>query len=80
VERVIGSIRQECLDHVIVLNARHLKRVLRSYFNYYHRWRTHLSLGMDSPDSRVVQLPALGKVIQFSEVGSLHHHFKRLAA
>jgi putative transposase len=80
VERVIGSIRRECLDHVIVLNDRHLKRILTSYFNYYHRWRTHLSLGMDSPESRSVQLPALGKVVAFPEVGGLHHHYERLAA
>jgi hypothetical protein len=53
VERVIGSIRWDFLDHVVVLNDRHLKRILTSYFNYYHCWRTHLSLGMDSPESRV---------------------------
>jgi len=51
VERVIGSIRRDCLDHVVVLNDRHLKRVLTGYFNYDHRWRTPLSLGMDSPES-----------------------------
>jgi len=48
VERVIGSIRRDCLYHVVVLNERHLKRILTSYFDYYHHWRTHLSLGMDS--------------------------------
>ena len=63
VERVIGSIRRDCLDHVVVLNERHLKRILTSYFDYYHHWRTHLSLGMDSPESRSVQPPALGKVV-----------------
>jgi putative transposase len=63
VERIIGSIRRDCLDHVVVLNDRYLKRILKSYFNYYHHWRTHLSLGMDSPESRSVQLPALGKVV-----------------
>jgi putative transposase len=80
VERVIGSIRRDCLDHVVVLNDRHLKRILTCYFNYYHRWRTHLSLEMDSPESRSLQLPALGKVVQFPEVGGLHHHYERLAA
>lgn len=80
VERLIGSIRRDCLNHVIVLNERHLKRILTRYFDYYHRWRTHLSLGMDSPESRSVQLPAIGKVVQFPEVGSLHHHYERLAA
>jgi len=63
VERLIGSIRLDCLDHVIVLNARHLKRILTRYLDWYHRWRTNLSLGMDSPESRLVQLPALGKVV-----------------
>jgi putative transposase len=80
VERIIGSIRRDCLDHVIVLNGHHLKRILTSYFNYYHRWRTHLSLGMDSPESRLVQSPALGKIVQFPGVDGLHHHYERLAA
>ena len=80
VERVIGSIRRYCLDHVVVLNDRHLKRILTCYFNYYHHWRTHLSLGMDSPESRSVQSPDLGKVVQLPEVGGLHHHYERLAA
>ena len=80
VERVIGTIRHDCLDHVVVLNERHLKRMLSSYFNYYHRWRTHLSLEMDSPESRALQPPCLGKVVAFPEVGGLHHHYERLAA
>jgi transposase InsO family protein len=67
VECVIGSIRRDCLDHVVVLNDRHLIRILTSYFNYYHRWRTHLSLGMESPESPSVQLRALGKEVQFLE-------------
>ncbi|MGD8617489.1 MAG: integrase core domain-containing protein [Gammaproteobacteria bacterium] len=80
VERVIGSIRRDWLDHVVVLNGRHLKRILTGYFNYYRRWRTHLSLGMDCPESRSVQPSALGKVVQFPEVGGLHHHYQRWAA
>jgi putative transposase len=79
-ERVIGTIRRDCLDHVVVLNERHLKRILSSYFNYYHRWRTHLSLGMDSPESRAVQAPSLRKIVDFPEVGGLHHHYERMAA
>jgi len=63
VERVIGSTRRDCLDHVVVLNERHLKRILTSYFDYYHHWRTHVSLGMDSPESLSMQPPALGKVV-----------------
>jgi putative transposase len=77
VERVIGSIRRECLDHVIVLNAESLRRTLRSYFIYYHRSRLHLSLDKDSPDSRPVQ--SVGRVIAFPEVGGLHHRYERIA-
>jgi putative transposase len=80
VERLIGSIRRDCLAHVIVLNEGHLKRILISYLDYYHRWRRHLSLGMDSSESRSVQPAAFGKVVEFSEVGGLHHHYERLAA
>ena len=80
VERMIGSIRRDCLDHVVVLNERHLKRILVSYFGYYHRWRTHLSLEMDSPGSRPVQLPGSGQVVQFPQLGGLHHHYERIAA
>jgi hypothetical protein len=63
----------------VVLNDRHLKRTLTSYLNYYHCWRTHLSLGMNSPESRSVQPPELGKVVQFQEVGGLHHRYERVA-
>jgi len=79
-ERVTGSIRRDCPDYVVVLNDRHLKRTLTSNFNYDHCWRTHLSPGMDCPESRSVQSPAPGKVVQFPEVGGLHHHYERLAA
>jgi putative transposase len=80
VERLIGSIRRECLDHVIVVNERHLRRILHSYFEYYHRTRTHLSVDKDAPDTRPVQLPAMGTVIQIAEVGGLHHRYERRAA
>ena len=79
-ERLIGSIRRECLDQVVVFNEDHLRRVLVSYFQYYHRWRTHLSLTMDCPDARPVQPPAQGAVVAFSEVDGLHHHYERVAA
>jgi len=79
-ERVIGSIRRECLDNIIVLNKRHLKRTLVSYFDYYHHWRTHLSLDMDSPEHRPVQAPELGKVVEFPDVGGLQRHYERRAA
>jgi len=52
VERLIGSIRRECLDHFVIFNERHLRRVLSSYIDYYHRSRTHLSLDQDCPDPR----------------------------
>jgi len=80
VERVIGSIRRECLDDVIVLNERHLKRMLKDYFDYYHGWRTHLSLDMDCPESRPVQPAAAGQIVEFPEVNGLHHHYERCAA
>ena len=79
VERVIGSIRRECLEHVIVVNARHLRRILSS-FDYYHRSRTHLSLAKDSPEPRPVCPPGAGKVIALPQVGSLHHRYEWLAA
>ena len=72
--------KRDCLDHVVVLNERQLKRILTTYFSYYHRWRTHLSLEMDSPSSRPVQLPGSGIVVQFPELGGLHHHYERIAA
>ena len=80
VERLIGSIRRECLGHVIVLSKRHLKRTQIGYFAYYHRWRTHLSLGMDCPEPRAVQPVECGEAIEISEIGGLHHHYERLAA
>ncbi len=80
VERLIGSIRRECLDHVIVLHERYLQRLLTDYFTYYHSWRTHLSLAMDCPTPRPIQLPDRGQVIEWPEVGGLHHHYERMAA
>jgi len=79
-ERVIGSIRRECLDHIIVFNERHLRRVLASYVDYYHRSRTHLALDKDCPQERPIQPPSTGKIIAFPKVGGLHHHYERLAA
>ena len=80
VERVIGSIRRECLDHVVVINERHLRRVLFSYRAYYHGSRTHLSLAKDCPDPRPIQPPSSGKVVAVPQVGGLHHRYERLAA
>jgi putative transposase len=78
VERLIGLIRRDCLDHVIVVNAKHLRRILSSYFVYYHHDRTHYGLGKDAPVERPVQsMPAKGgKVIEFPKVGGLHHRYE----
>ncbi|MDQ3172913.1 MAG: integrase core domain-containing protein [Acidobacteriota bacterium] len=80
VERLMGSIRRECLDHVIVVNESSLRRILKSYFHYYERSRTHLALEKDAPESRAIQPPELGAVIVFPEVGGLHHRYERRAA
>jgi transposase InsO family protein len=80
VERVIGSIRRECLDHIVIFNERHLRRVLSSYVDYYHRTRTHLSLDKDCPDPRPLMPPRIGRVIAIPQVSGLHHHYERLAA
>ena len=79
-ERVIGSIRRACLDHIIILNERHLKRVLSSYVTYYHGARTHLSLAKDAPDGREVQAIENGSVVELKRVGGLHHLYTRVAA
>jgi transposase InsO family protein len=79
-ERLVGSIRRDCLDHVIVLHERHLRRLLSDYFSYYHRSRTHLSLEMDCPIHRPVQVAEMGPVAEIAEVGGLHHRYERLAA
>jgi putative transposase len=80
VERLIGSLRRECLDHIIVFGERSLRRALASYVSYYHSWRTHLSLGKDAPQFRRTQACAEGKVVEIREVGRLHHHYERQAA
>jgi len=80
VQRVIGSIRRECLDHVIVWNERSLRRYLRQYLAYYHEWRTHLSLDKDAPVPRAVQPSTCGTVVQVPHLGGLHHHDERRAA
>jgi transposase InsO family protein len=80
VERVIGSMRRECLDHVIVFYETSLRRILTSYFEYYHRSRTHLSLGKDSPEPRSIQPQEIGRVVAVPQVGGLHHRYERRAA
>ena len=80
VERVIGSIRRECLDYIVIFNERHLRRVLSTYIAYYHQTRTHLSLDKDCPDSRPVMPPRIGRVVAIPQVRGLHHRYERLAA
>src|SRR5262245_10215345 len=80
VERVIGSIRRECLNHLIVINDNLLRRVLKDYFRYYHKSRTHLSLDKDTPSFRVVQSNKWEEIIQIRQVGGLHHRYERRAA
>jgi putative transposase len=80
VERLIGSIRRECLDHVIVSNETGLRRILKSYFEYYERTRTHLSLGKDAPVSRPIQSAEKGRIVEIPQVGGLHHRYERVAA
>jgi transposase InsO family protein len=79
-ERVIGSIRRECLDHVVVIRERHLMRILSEYVDYYNRTRTHLSLTKDAPEPRRVQPSSHGGVVEVSRVGGLHHEYLRRAA
>jgi len=80
VERVIGSLRRDCLDHVIVWNERSLRRHLRQYLVYYREWRTHLSLDKDAPVPREAQPPTCGTIVQIPHLGGLHHHYDRRAA
>jgi len=79
-ERLVGSIRRESLDHVIVWNRRSLHRILQSYFAYYPSARTHLSLAKDTPEPRAVEPPEQGRVVAIPQVGGLHHRYQRRAA
>ena len=77
---MISSIRRECLDHIVIFNERHQRRVLSSYVDYYHATRTHLSLDKVCPDPRAIVPRRIGKVIAIAQVGGLHHRYERLAA
>src|SRR2546421_903554 len=79
-ERVIGTIRRELLDHVIVLSEGHLRSRLHNYLRYYHGSRTHLALEKDAPEPRAVEPPELGRVVALPHVGGLHHRYVRRAA
>jgi hypothetical protein len=77
---VIGTIRRECLDHVIVLSERSLRRHVLRFVAYYHQSRTHLGLQKDAPEPRPVQGPEAGRIVAFPQVGGLHHRYERRAA
>jgi len=79
-ERLIGSIRRECLDHIIIANERGLRRVLHAYVQYYLKFRTHLSLRKDAPVPRAVVSPSDGEIVAMPELGGLHHRYERRAA
>jgi len=76
VERLIGSIRRECTDHLIVVNAEHLQRILAKYATYYNEARTHVSLGKDAPDTRLIE--RFGDIVAHPILGGLHHRYARI--
>ena len=78
IERIIGSMRRDCLDQMIVFNQLSLRRILRSYLDYYHGSRTHLSLDKDAPVPRPVQ--PVGRIVAIPQVGGLHHRYERRVA
>ena len=78
-ERVIGSVRRECLHHMIVLGERHLRLILKQYVAYYNDVRPHISLQRNSPIPRKVDPPGRGRVVAIPHLGGLHHHYKRAA-
>ena len=79
-ERLIGTIRRECLDQIVIFGERHLRRVLEQYLDYYHQSRTHRALAQDCPVPRPVMTPDQGSVVEFPLVGGLHHRYTRQAA
>jgi transposase InsO family protein len=76
-ERWIASLRRDCLDHLIPINGRQLRRVIQSYVAYYHEDRTHLGLEKGTPEERAIEAPKRGEVVAISRVGGLHHRYSR---
>jgi putative transposase len=76
---LIGSIRRECLDHLIVLNKKQLRRILREYFDYHNEVRPHQSLERNAPEPCEIEPPAKGKIISLPQVGGLHHRYLSVA-
>ncbi|HKZ77820.1 MAG TPA: integrase core domain-containing protein [Pyrinomonadaceae bacterium] len=79
-ERFIGSLRRECLNHIIIFNESSLRCILKAYFEYNEHSRTHLALEKDAPACRAIQPPVLGTVVELPLVGGLHHRYERIAA
>jgi len=79
-ERLIGSVRRECLNHVIVLNEGHLQRILSEYFQYYNAHRAHQRLDGDAPDGRNKEPPERGEIVTIPFLGGLHHRYTRRKA
>lgn len=77
VERLIGSVRRECLDHLLVLNERHLRQLLRAYAAYYNNTRRHLALAKDAPEGRSTQ--TVGVITATPILAGLHHRYARMA-
>ena len=75
-ERLIGSVRRECVDHMVLLGEAHLRRILTKYAAYYNELRTHQSLGKDAPIHRAIQ--HVGRIVSVSVIGGLHHHYCRI--
>jgi putative transposase len=78
-ERVIGSIRRECLDHLIIINENHLRHILSEYFYYYHEARPHQSFAHNSPHPREFEPQSKSQVISIPQVGGLRHRYRRVA-
>ncbi|MBF0383716.1 MAG: transposase [Magnetococcales bacterium] len=78
-ERFGGSLCRECLNHFIVLNEAHLRQIISTYRDYYHKSRTHIGLGKDCPISRPVQINGSNEIISTPVLGRLHHHYSRMA-
>ena len=79
-ERVIGTLRRECFDHLIVLNQRHARRLLAEFLDWYNQDRVHLALAKDAPDHRATEPADLGEVFALPRLGGLHHRYSRRAA
>jgi len=75
-ERLIGSIRRECTDHLLVFNAEHLRQILAKYASYYNEVRTHVSLGKDAPCRRPIE--RFGDIVSYPILGGLHHRYARI--